>query len=845
MSHDFAWEEAKRIFLQAVELEPSERDAFLRESCAASPGLLVEVRSLLEWHTKAEHEELPATRADAASSHEEAPLVGQSLGPWRIVDLVGRGGMGVVYRAERADGAFTRQVAIKVVRTGPETPDIVERFRFERETLAALDHPNIARLIDGGATPGGQPYFVMELVAGTRIDRFCDEHRLSIARRIELFQAVCRGVEYAHENLVLHRDIKPDNILVTRDGTPKLLDFGVAKLLSRDTVLSAPGPTPVTWLMTPDYASPEQTSGRPVTTATDVYSLGVLLHELLTGVRPYRRSALASSVIQEQPGDAPFIAPSVRASAGRDAEERAARRGVDARRLSRLLAGDIDAIIGRALTLDPRDRYSTVDQLVADLERHRTGYPVAARGHRVGYRAARFVRRHALALAIGAGVLLLTLGGISAVLWQAAVAAEARARAERRFDDLHQLADTFMVGVHDAIADIPGTTAARAVLVNTTVKYLDSLAREAADDERLQQELAAAYLKVGDAQGNPTTPNLGDVAGAITSYKRAIEIATALRRVDAGVEPLRTAAMGHRRLGDVLAWSGDPGQAVAHSRESKALYDMIAPDNAALSDRLQSGIARIKLGDFLGNPNFPNIERADAAALEYDAALRLLRDLEARAPDDPQVRRYLALTVERIGTLHEAAGRWPKAMAAYRESFDIRQALAASQPLLTDTQRDLGVAYEKLGNAQRFTGDRAGAAASYRASLAIFERLARADPSNTNAARTLAVGQQNVAAMLAEDRKGAAEARDLLRAALATHRELAGRDKENAQARCDGTKVAVSLGDLLSRDGDDVAACGHWREGLRFADALAAAGRDACVNRERIERLSLQVRGCR
>jgi non-specific serine/threonine protein kinase/serine/threonine-protein kinase len=844
VSDAFAWEEAKRIFQEAVALEPEERDGFLREACAASPGLLAEVRSLLEWHTETDEDEWLPTGNGAARGGDEAPLVGQSLGPWRIVDLIGRGGMGVVYRAERADGAFTRQAAIKVVGAGPQTPDIVERFRFERETLAALDHPNIARLLDAGATADGQPYFVMELVAGTRVDRFCDEHRLSIAQRIDLFQSVCRGVEYAHENLVLHRDIKPDNILVTREGTPKLLDFGVAKLLSRDTGPGTRGPTAVTWLMTPDYASPEQASGRPVTTAADVYSLGVLLHELLTGVRPYRRSALMPPAIQAQLEAAPFIAPSVRAAAGEDAEQRAARRGVTPRQLSRLLAGDIDAIVGRALSLDPRHRYATVDQFAADLERHRTGYPVAARGRDVGYLAGRFVRRHALALAVGAGIVLLVLGGLSAVLWQTAVAAEARARAERRFEDLRQLAGTFMVGVHDAIAEIPGTTAARAVIVNTTVKYLDSLAREAEGDRRLQQELAAAYLKVGDAQGNPTNPNLGDVAGAITSYKRAIEIATVLR-VDDDIEPLRMAAMAHRRLGDVLAWSGDPEQAVAHSRESKVLYDRIAPGNAAPADRLQSGIASIKLGDFLGNPNFPNVGRVDAAAREYDAALGLLRDLAVRAPDDPQVRRYLALAVERIGTLHEAAGRWPQAMAAYRESFDIRQALAANQPLHTDTQRDLGVAHEKLGSAQRSTGDRAGAAASYRAALAIYERLARADPSNTNAARTLAVGRANFAEMLAEDREGRADARDLLRAALATHRALAERDKENAQARCDATLVAVSLGDLLSTQGDASAACASWREGLQFAEALAAAGRDACVDRQRIERLPLRVRACR
>ena len=248
-------------------------------------------------------------------------LIGKSVGPWRILDVVGSGGMGVVYRAERADAAFRRHAALKVVRPGPDSPQIIERFQLERETLAALDHPNIARLMDGGTTADGQPFFVMELVDGEPIDRYCDDHRLSIDERLDLFRKVCAGVQYAHENLVVHRDIKPDNILVTKDGVPKLLDFGVAKLLSRDGAQPEdPAATAATWMMTPDYASPEQVSGRPSTTATDVYSLGVLLHVLLTGARPYTLTGTTPADIEKQLLEFTLIPPSERAVSSPESE---------------------------------------------------------------------------------------------------------------------------------------------------------------------------------------------------------------------------------------------------------------------------------------------------------------------------------------------------------------------------------------------------------------------------------------------------------------------------------------------------------------------------------------------
>jgi serine/threonine protein kinase/tetratricopeptide (TPR) repeat protein len=854
MAQDFRWEEAKRLFDAALALDPPARDAYLREACRGEPDLLDEVQSLVAWH----HEstgflETPAAQVSALPMPIlPGSLVGQSLGAWRITDVIGRGGMGVVYRAERADDAFQREAAIKVVGSGGDVAPILDRFRLERATLAALDHPNIARLMDGGTTPGGQPYFVMELVdGGVPVDRYCDDHHLSIDRRLDLFRTICSGVQYAHERLIVHRDIKPDNILVARDGTPKLLDFGVAKIVSEDAppVDDTPGMA-ATWLMTPDYASPEQVAGATITTASDVYSLGVLLHVLLTGTRPYHLTGTTPAAIQQEFRATTLMPPSARAIAAHaDRDARAARRDTTSRQLSTRLAGDLDAIIARALSRDVTARYSTVEQLADDLERHRTRHPVVARGDDLPYRAARFVRRHVLALGVAAGMSLLAAGGVAAVLWQAAIAAEARARAERRFDDVRRLASAFMFDVHDEIVNVPGSTPARALIVGTTVKYLDSLAREAADDLGLQRELASAYVRVGDAQGLPTNPNIGDTAGALASYRRAIAIATDVRRMAPGdLEAARTLALAHRRLGDVLSWAGDLPAALVDSERSLALFlEVAAHAGATVEDRLQAGIAHIKLGDLVGNPNFPNLGRAADAAREYQVALDLLRRLDASAPDHAQVRRYVGLTLERVGTLHEAARRWPEATTAYRESFEIRRALAEREPLHNNIQRDLAIAYEKLGNVQRVAAHPADAVASYRAALAQFTRLAQADPSNTNAARTVAISREKLAETI-EEIGGGDEAASLLRDALATHRTLAARDPDNAQARCEAGRVAERLGDATARwpaPAGGPAACASWRESLETRELIRSAGRRTCVSDEDMARLAGKLAGCR
>ncbi len=692
----------------------------------------------------------------------------------------------------------------------------------------------------------------MEFVDGVPVDRYCDEQQLTIGRRLDVFVGICRGVQYAHQNLVVHRDLKPDNILVLADGSPKLLDFGVAKLLEGEHPIAgndaAAGAS--TWALTPDFASPEQVSGGLVTTASDVYALGVLLHLLLTGLPPYRLGADTRPAMVARLAAMRIAAPSRRTHDG-DGETRAALRRLTPGALASRLRGDLDAIILRAIAADPAERYQTVDELVADIRRHRQTRPVTARPRTALYVASRFFRRHHVGLTVGFAALVLAAIGISAIVWQSAVAREAQARSERRFNDLRAMARVFMFDVHDAILNVPGTTDARALMARTGMQYLDRLAAEASPDPSLRRELAAGFVKVGDVQGNPSGPNIGDSVGARSSYQRAIDIAGALVAADASdLEAARTLALAHRRLADVLAWMGDKDAALTHAEASAARFaDLAARPGVTIDDRLQAAIGQIKTGDLLGNPNLPNLGRPDAAMAQYDRALAAVRALHDAAPSDQRVRRYVGVTYERIGSIHQLAARWPDAGTAYRESFAIREALAASAPVHVDIQRDLAIAYEKLANVEQRTGDLAAAVTYARGALDRFQRLASLDTANTNATRSVAISREHLADLLL-DLGQRQEAVTVLQAALKGHRQLADGDTSNAQAPCDVARVGDRVGDLLGNGLPTAGACEAWREAdrmrrRRVANGCGASGAAATAIAARLARCGGAAAGVR
>ncbi len=431
------WRKVEEIFQSAIERDPMERAAFLNEACAGDDSLLREVQSLIA----ADEQAGSFIDVSSLAREDEESLSGKRIGPYRVISEIGHGGMGSVYLAARED-EYRKQVAIKLIRRGMDTDFIIRRFLGERQILASLDHPNIARLLDGGTTEDGLPYFVMEYIEGTPIDRYSDENRLNTAARLRLFRDVCAAVQYAHRNLVIHRDIKPGNILVTRDGEVKLLDFGIAKLLD-PAAQSLDQTATAIRMMTPDYASPEQVRGEQITTTSDVYSLGVVLYELLTGHRPYRLKSRQPHeimrVICEEEPERPSIALT-QLEAAMTAEvsshitppprRMSKPRERNLHRLRRQLEGDLDNILMKALSKETERRYSSVEQFSEDIRRHLEGLPLIARNDTLFYRAGKFIRRHRVVVAAAIIVAMTLIAGIIATAWQAHAARQQRDKAQ-------------------------------------------------------------------------------------------------------------------------------------------------------------------------------------------------------------------------------------------------------------------------------------------------------------------------------------------------------------------------------------------------------------------------------
>lgn len=650
---------------------------------------------------------------------------GRRVGPYRLVRKLAAGGMGAVYVAERADQQYEKQVAIKVVRPGMDTENILLRFLQERQVLAALDHPNIARMFDGGTTPEGMPYLVMEYVdGGVPIDVYCDEKKLDVEKRLKLFRTVCDALQYAHQNLIVHRDIKPQNILVTPDGVAKLLDFGIAKQLAPDahrtelTVDSAP--------MTPDYASPEQVKNDPVTTSTDVYAMGVVLYRLLTGRSPYILKAhnpgeLFLAITRQdpqRPSDAVLRAgkPS--------AEDVAKTREGTPEKLSKRLRGDIDVIVQTALQKEAGRRYHSVQHFSDDIRRHLEGLPVAARGDTMGYRVGKFIGRHKLAtgatIAFTVGLIALTISSV----YFATRARYEQAVAVKRFQDVHKLATFVVFEFDDAIRG--GETHARRVLVEQALGYLNRLSAEAGDDPAILRDLANAYLKVGDIQGNPYVANIGDTAGAITTYQRAASTADYLVRVEAGRSG-NFIVQGKTRLGlgDLKMQAGNRDAANQNYQEAARIFDSLLEGQTGGEASKLAAKTVGKLG-FLqlieGNP--------EAARLSLERSVKMGQAIVSQNPADREAVEIVARSSASLGRVLVRLGKPTEGIAHLRDALATQTKLSSSQPNQSLVRRDLATYSLALGDALSATRQTANAADSYRQAAAIYQDLLRGDPKN-------------------------------------------------------------------------------------------------------------------
>ncbi len=741
------WQKINELFHAALECAPQERVSFLKESCSEDKTLLQEVERLVAAHDRAGdfiQEPVLADGIELLSVENEKPeIAAEQFGVYKIIREIGRGGMGMVYLAERADGEFMQRVAIKIIKRGMDTEAVLRRFRRERQILASLEHPNIARMFDGGTTGDGLPYFVMEYVEGDPIDRFCDARQLSVAERLELFRQVCAAVSYAHQRLVIHRDLKPSNILVTKEGEPKLLDFGVAKLMrcesgGKETMPTATGMR----LMTPEYASPEQAQGLPVTTLTDVYSLGVILYELLSGRSPFRFKDYSpieillkkiSGVDPLKPSDAAKETQENRD--GETQKQKKIRKNPQSSILNpKSLEGDLDNIILKAMRKEPSERYASVGQFSEDLRRHLAGLPVIARPVTFNYRLSKFVRRNKAAVGAAVLLFLILVGGIITTTWQARRARQQeelarieKERAEKRFNEVRKLARSVLFDYHDAIKNLPGSTTVRARLVQDALSYLDSLAAESGNDPSLQHELADAYEKLAQIQGGSFEASLGNTAAALESRRKALEIRQALAAANPqDAQNRRALAAGYQNLGKILRETNDSASALEYNQKALEIYQPLAEENARDTEfqRLLAkaynavGSVQYELGDLDGA--FDNLQKS----------LEITRSLAALDPTSEETRRSLSTLLEEIGYVFISKGDPATALEHYRKALEIRTLLSADFPLNVDYRNLIAVCYYNIAEAQNNLADHKGSLESNRQYGAIVTELAAADPNN-------------------------------------------------------------------------------------------------------------------
>ncbi len=729
------WQQAKELLDQVLDLPAKDRQAFLQSACGDDPELFDEVSKLLAASEPAwDILEGPAANLIPNPDPDIAVLEGlegTSIDAYRLVRLRGVGGMGVVYEAERT-GDLTGRVALKLIKRGMDSALVGRRFRQEREILARLSHPNIANFIDGGVTEDGQPYFVMELVDAEPITLYSERYELSMPARVRLFLQVLEAVAFAHRNLVVHRDVKPSNVLVGEGGRVKLLDFGVAKVLGDDDEPDATITRIGGRVLTPSYSSPEQVRGEPVTTAADVYSLGVVLYELLVGQKPFDLDTRPLSEVQRVVSFEEPTRPSTAVTTS-DAPRSSGRRSVS-RRLSQQLSGDLDAIVLKALRKDPAKRYASAQEFHDDLCRYLDGEPVLARRGTFTYRAAKLLSRHPTAATTVGALLVASAVGGGLLARQADEARFQRERAEERVEDVRELVNTLLFDVHDAVAGLPGSTAARLLILEAAGERLAEVQSDLPDDPDLLEQLAVGFRRLGDVQGREAGPSMGDVTSALASYRQALPLATRAVELDpTNYARLRNLGLVHERIASSLASTGSIADGVGEARLAQAIYEQIAgafPDS--VRHQLTAVIGQINLSDLEGHPGFPNLGRTKEATLGYqEAAARLEREPLASS-ESYGVRRFRGLVQERLGRMLRLEDRLPEAREAYLASLATRETLYEEAPENDDAWRDVPVTHQNLCVVERRLGNLAEAQDYCRRAFEQYELRFEADPANAH-----------------------------------------------------------------------------------------------------------------
>lgn len=726
----------------------SDRDAVIHEACGDDQSLRQQVLAVIGAMTSADDALL-----DGAFG-TDANFENKMLGAYRLTQPLGEGGMGSVWLAERQHEDFKQTVAVKVIRGRFLGNDLIRRFNAEREILASLNHPYIAQMIDGG-TEQGVPFLVMEYVDGQSVNQYLDATKADLRTRLKMLQKIALAVHAAHQNLVVHRDLKPSNVLVTEDGIPKLLDFGIAKLIDADAGVDTDATQLGRQALTPDYASPEQIQGSPVTTLSDVYSLGILAYELLAGERPYRLEASAGATLATAITDLHVPKASQRLSRVKDSSLRdklAAARNTTPDNLARMLRGDLDNILGKALAINPSDRYASVAAFSTDIDRYLANEPVDARADSFAYRANRFVARNRGVVVFSAALLLSLLVGLAATTWSYLRAEAARTDAMARYDQVRSLAKTMMFDVYDDVAKIPGTTSVRADLAATAQEYLATLVSGQDAPVEVQLEAAQGYSRLYTILNREAVDDVDDRARAIEAWDKAIGI---LNNVTLASPQSSEAwqALGElysNRASDKLTLDNDP----------EAAREMLAAAKSPLvnAQQLSPSSLAVTIAQQVANQHAINIEKwsdeYEAAVVLAKASLEALQGALETWPDSVRLHVIAGDTYQLKGESHYWIDQYPETLESYEAS------IAAYNKALELGGRDQSVesqladALWSRGNTYIDMQRPAEAAPDYAAAMALISMAVARDPDDKASARRFVILRASQAMALVNSGEG-------------------------------------------------------------------------------------------
>lgn len=776
-------ENLQRLFELALEQPLEQRSIFLAQACGGDAHLKAQVQALLAC----DEEEGFLDRPLICPNDQPSDMLGRRIGSYQLKALLGEGGMGEVYLAERDDGEFHQWVAIKLLRVGPGYKLLAGRFESERQILAQLEHPNIVHLLDGGRTEEGHLYLVMEYVDGLAIDEHCQKQGLDVSSRLKLFLRVCAGVEHAHRNLVVHRDLKPANILVTDAGQPKLLDFGIARLLAPD-IFHRPFDPTITILRaaTPRYASPEQIKGGVITTASDVYSLGVLLYELLSGRSPYRKATgstheVSRAVLEDEPEK-----PS---RAVMRTDEPDARHGFIPKSFRLGIEGDLDNIILKALNKEPSQRYPSVEAFAQDIHNFLEGRPVSARTPTWDYVISKFVGRYPWQVGAAALSVAVLIGGATALAWQKQIS-------DRRFEQVRTLAHSIVYELDPALEKISGATSARKLLVGKAVTYLNSLSKEAGGDPELQEEIAGAYEHLGDVQGSPAYSNLGDIQGGLASYRKALAIRRSLvARTPRNAKTQDNLATCLYRFALINSTTGHIQETLGLQHEAltirKKLYE--ADPRAYLGKLISAyeSIGRTQLE--AGSP--------EQAEKNFRMELTLAEGQMHLDPQSEEAALNVWYVSQNLAQAFSAKGDPEQALVYARRELEVIEQLSQKKPADVMYQKYLANSYSdvarSLGNPEKPNiGDWQTALTYYKKALQISSRLAAVDPADMDAQDKWSLTLQSIGAVIAKY-GSLSDSLQYSRKALKIRQKLARIDQENAFTRWHLAVGYHSIGNVL------------------------------------------------